>query len=318
MALFGSRRKGPRVLPYFGDPEALELRKELTGEEFHKTHSALASASALDREFLTSLLTEGYFGSLKALGRWVDAFPTSAVPLSFRGRHHIVLAWRARGDDVADSVSRRGWTKFFEHLESAESDLQRACELDPTDPTPWTGRLITARGLELGTEELLRRWEEVERRSPELLPAASLVLQGLAEKWGGSHAQMFDFARSRSEAAPDGSPMHALVAMAHIERWLYYDGFDDDEEGADAYLRDPAVRAELRAAAERSVASRAWVPHRWEIAERNAFAMALALVEDPAACDQFAVLGDRVTEEPWGYLDRPAAAFTRLRDEMCG
>ena len=41
---------------------------------------------------------------------------------------------------------------------------------------------------------------------------------------------MFAFARETAESALAGSPLHATLAMAHVERWLFFsmEGEDDD------------------------------------------------------------------------------------------
>jgi hypothetical protein len=44
------------------------------------------------------------------------------------------------------------------------------------------------------------------------------MIQALARKWSGSHDEMFEFARSESEQAPDGHSVHRIIALAQIAK----------------------------------------------------------------------------------------------------
>jgi len=55
----------------------------------------------------------------------------------------------------------------------------------------------------------------------------------LCQKWFGSHDHMFEFAWTVTSHAPNGADVHAMVAYAHIEQWLYQLAFDEDQNADD-------------------------------------------------------------------------------------
>jgi hypothetical protein len=110
---------------------------------------------------------------------------------------------------------------------------------------------------------------------------------------------------------PAGSPLGQLTAVAHLEHWLDLPREEDDE-----YIRSASVRAELLAAAERSVLHPDYVRRpRWPIAH-NVFAMALKFSDElAAAAVQFDTVGDLITEWPWYYAGEPVEVFQQVREE---
>jgi hypothetical protein len=160
-------------------------------------------------------------------------------------------------------------------------------------------------------DEARRRFEAVTRVHPDHVVAHEQRLQYLCRKWFGSHEEMFEFARATTERAPSGSMLHELIAVAHIERW------DRERTEADtAYITSDEVRAELLAAAGKSVFHPDYVPAGVGWAPRLAvFAMAFELADEfPTAWRAFALLDGQVTEWPWQYLGDPVEKFTRSRD----
>jgi hypothetical protein len=101
--------------------------------------------------------------------------------------------------------------------------------------------------------------------------------------------------------------------MAHLEQWLSM----RDTQEATEYMRSPAVRDSLRGAADRSVRNRAYRPGRTTLFERNWFAAAFYLADEPAAAaEHFRAIGDTVTTQPWSYFGRGSEGqtFCRARD----
>ncbi len=166
-------------------------------------------------------------------------------------------------------------------------------------------------GASLGPEIAACRFEAAVRRAPESPASHRVRLQQLSAKWGGSHDAMHEFARSVMLAAPEGSHLGELVALAHLEHWLSL------PEGEDrAYLTSPAVVAELQEAAFRSVLHPDFTPVRGWQASFNAFAMAFSLADQPKTARLlFDALDGFVTKSPWHYLSGdPVKAFRAHRD----
>ncbi len=122
---------------------------------------------------------------------------------------------------------------------------------------------------------------------------------------------MFAFARESAARAPAGSPLGALIPYAHLEKWI-----DDDRRRSNFdYLKQAEVQAEVNAAADRSIRHPDYVRRPGWPAAHNTFAMAFCLGDDDrSAVEQFDIIGDLMTEYPWGYgSGRPAAWFQKVR-----
>jgi len=243
---------------------------------------------------------------------WLAAEPTRAEPWMMRGLFRIGWAWEARGSGRAEDVAEDAWPEFHARLKLAEEDLQEATARDAKDALPWAYLLITGRALEVGVEELRRRYEEARKRAPEAWQVSWLMLEALTEKWSGSHELMFEFARAVSAAAPPGSALHALVAEAHLQRWLYF-RMEGDREGELAYYRTPEVQEELRRAWASGPGSPTFRAGRFAPNQRALFAFAFTLGGDDASARAVFDQLDRVTTEPWQHIGEPMEAFKAAR-----
>jgi hypothetical protein len=139
----------------------------------------------------------------ESAGSWIEeclaAEPSRAEPWLLRGLTRIGWAWQARGSGLASDVAEDAWPVFFERLRLAEGDLQEAIARDASDALPWAYLSITGRGLDVGVDELRRRWEEGRKRSPDPPPGCwSAQLSGPARR-----ADVRVRARGRA-AAPGG------------------------------------------------------------------------------------------------------------------
>jgi hypothetical protein len=126
---------------------------------------------------------------------------------------------------------------------------------------------------------------------------------------------MFAFAREAADASPDGSPVHAAIPLAHLERWLYFPMENPpDGKAQSRYFQAPAVQSELQRAWARGPGSAAFRPGRFATTQRALFAFGFAQGEDDArAREVFEQIGPKVTETPWAYLGDPVEAFREMR-----
>jgi hypothetical protein len=294
-----------------GDPAAHRFKSELPHGRWQAFHEFLeATTDWATRHWyvrqLSNLTTRPIWAD-----QWVAARPNSAIPLLFRGSHAIHWAWQARGSGGASTVRPDAWPVFRSRLLAANEDFSRAAAHDPGDPCPWAASLPVVRGLSLGQAEGRGRFAEAHRRDPWNLFACVDMIQLTAQKWGGSHAAMFEFARSASAQAPEGSSAHRVIPLAHIEKWL---DLRNAPLGNFRYFRQAKVRSEIYAAAAKSIHS----PHHpdglvsW--AGRNAFAFCFDLMGDgTAAQEQMKIIGPRITY-PWTIYPDALARARRARD----
>jgi hypothetical protein len=230
--------------PYLDLPGARSALASTRAGEPEPLHELLAAVgSPAEQEALVSALGGEQLGEV--LDRWVDRHGTSSpIPWCVRGHTRVRAGWALRGSAKASEVDERAWDGFFEHLRAAERDFQEAARRAPSAALPWTGLILTARALEIPKAELRARCQRASRDAALLPQAAEHALQGLCAKWGGSDEEMFAFARTTSDAAPDGDPVHRIVPLAWSE-WAA-------RHGDDAYLsRGDAARQEIEATARR-------------------------------------------------------------------
>jgi hypothetical protein len=312
------RRKAPPawvtpIDPWLGDDRTRAYVDALSGSDWVAGASMLdpAAASIEIREHLTGGHVMGLVaGRPEGFDAWVAARPDSATARLARGSHGISWGWEIRGGGYAKSVKQDAWAVFHERLREAEGDLFGAVELDPQDPLPWSALITSGRGLSIPKEELILRFEEAIRRSPGLPGAHFGVLQGLCQKWSGSHDEMFAFARERAGSAPDGSRLHGLVATAHMERWMA----DRDEPARKPYFVDPDVRAELVSHAHRSVLHPAWRDEADTVATLNMFACLLRLAGEQDLAQAVGMrIGRRRTQTPWAFFKDPDGLFMKTQ-----
>jgi len=299
----------PPVDELLGDPVAHRFRAELAEGRWQEFHDFAEATTDWDlRHFYVNDLSK-ISGRPGWLDEWVAARPQSAIPFLFRGSHGINWAWEARGGGRAKTVKEDAWPVFQARLVDADRDLARAATLDDRDPSPFARGIWAAMGLSLGQPEIRRRFGEAERRH-HLNGAASYgMVQALARKWFGSHEEMFEFARRVSAQAPDGHSGHKMIALAHLEQW-----FDLPRESQVTYFQAEPVKAEIRAAADRSVRSPRYAGGLLAPTDWNVFAMCFKLTHDYAAqLELMRLIGPLITPHPWRYQGDPGRAYERAR-----
>jgi hypothetical protein len=244
-----SRVAGWRVVfdPWCGDAEIPVLRAALAEGDPRPLIAAYEASGPIRREFLVHTATNDQ-PSIDFVTTWPDREPDRPLAWLLRGSQSVSEAWAARGRGYATTVEEDAWPTFIERLDAAERDLVEAARRG--DPLAWSMMLVSGRGLEVPKEELAYRYRSATMASPALCTAADQYLQGLCAKWGGSDEAMFEFARDVVSSAPVGDPRHRLIPIAHFERGI---NFRDEAKGTGAYRQDPMARAEILAAAERSV-----------------------------------------------------------------
>ncbi len=300
MGLFGRKTVTPSTVvidPALGDETRRRLIDAASARQWEPVRDLLSAADPADRSDLVWLLADAP-GTQDWLADIVRQNPASTIASLAYGVRLIAWAWEARTGARADMVSRDQFELFFERLRAAEDCLQGVVRREPDQAAAWHALIVTARGLQLDLAVARRRFDRTIAAAPGHRGAYDQLLQNLCRKWYGSHEQMFEFARGSMQQAPPGSVLGALVASAHIERWL---DADDAERGK--YLTRRDVRQEGLAAADRSVRHPDY-PSGWQgLAGRGMFAFAFVLGQEyKAAREQFRLIGDRIHRGPWHYL----------------
>jgi hypothetical protein len=307
---------GPAIDKCQGDQAARFLRAALERRDWPTARDFLSSITDRDDHAFYLSICAGVPGVQDWIQQWVEAEPQSTLPRLVQGVHAVYWAWEARGADYADRTPQAQLELFFNRVVFADNCLHEVAERDPHDTTARAFLLNSGMGRQVDLNEQGRRFTEVLKRHPQHRWAHGAMLQYLCAKWHGSHEQMFAFARHTSHNAPPGSPLHGVIADAHIEKYL-----DLGRSGAAAgYLEQPEVGAELMAAAERSVFHPAYQRRPGWPRTHNAFAFVLHRADQyQAAYRLYKEIGDDyITEHPWDYYntERPLDYFLQCRQTL--
>jgi hypothetical protein len=249
-------------------------------------------------------------GAEKLLRARLEADPRDALAATMLAHLLIETGWEIRGGGWASTVGSVQFEAFRSYLCQAEQLLISVCADDPDFDAAWCERIITARGLELGQAEARRRYDQLDRRCPHHTQAQMQLLQQLCPKWGGSLDAMHGFASACSQAAPTGTPNHAIVVDAHLEHWLGLKKRDDL-----SYFKSKAVHEEIRAAGDRSVRHPFFERGIGSVRALSMFALGYSLIEDWAGAKHcFTALGPYADRWGWQYLaDGAEKSFLKYR-----
>lgn len=228
----------------------------------------------------------------------------SATAQLFCGTNFNWRAWEARGGRLASEVSGGQWNLFGTWLDEAQKHLQKAIQLRPGDHEPYHRMIYVLLGKHGATLESQEYLQKVNQIHPNCLMAHLATLTHTLDKWGGSHAAMWKFARDVSARSPEGSPLHALIPAAIIERSVSY-MIDKDTEGANDFLQHQDTRDELYQAYLMSSGSNALLDTPLTAVVHNWFACALIYSQLKVGRDALQKVGSQITDRPWAYIRMP-------------
>ncbi|MFE9134295.1 hypothetical protein [Streptomyces sp. NPDC007355] len=300
------RRNGMYTLRALGDTRVLALVEAADAGDWEAVKAALAPFDlGRDHQVLGELAEMD--GVQDWIGRAVEEDKEHrATALLISGARHITWGWEARTAARAVDVTQDQWRVFHERLEIAEDQLFEAAELRPEWVTPWRRLLTSGRGMSLGSAVNETRLDAALRRDPLDLETHLEWLSQLQPRWGGEPGEAMAFARDAFARAPQGHRLGCVIAMAHIENWVESDRSD--------CLDDPAIRTELRKAADHSILH---PDHQrapgWQH-DFNTFAMALSLADERHTVRRvFQALDGAYTSWPWTYFAEPEKQFAKAQ-----
>jgi hypothetical protein len=296
-----------------GNPLAASLQQSLRGGDWRGAADLLAGVRDdwQLRSFLVGLATD-QAGRPTWLDTWVAERPDDAGGWLVRGGQAIKWAWEARGNGKVEGVDDDGRRLMHERIDLAVADLLEATRRGIDDPTPWALLIPCSIALGNGLEEASDWFAEAISRDPFHFAAHKQMLTRLCEKWGGSHAAMFQLARQASAAAPPGSRVHELVVTAHFERYRYYHSWEKDQEAAFAHLE--SARDEVEEADARRFPAGEPGDRWYDLAAHNelaCFYCATGLRE--RARHHLAATGGVYTGHPWDWYGGVPEGFDKAR-----
>ncbi|MEV6929706.1 hypothetical protein AB0M46_35165 [Dactylosporangium sp. NPDC051485] len=259
----------------------------------------------------------------------IESLREFAARQSYRPERWLLLgaalaaaAWGVRESPGRDWRSNRREKRIDRRIiaqkalvAEARTALRRAAALSPGDAVPWSELTGVVIGAPLHATETADVFKRACVLAPGLYLAHARHLVGLTRRWYGSPDRVLAFAQARVAGRPDGHPLHALVALAHVEG--YVDGvLRGMAPGrfwrAWRYFADPVVRDEVDSAADRLLAGPD--DHPWSMSAHQAFAAVYHRAGDLGRARAHLLRsGERAAVWPWRYFGDPGRRFGAAR-----
>ncbi|GII54856.1 hypothetical protein Pth03_32450 [Planotetraspora thailandica] len=264
------------------------------------------------RSLRVEALSRAAVGSSRSIEALVARDQSNPDLWLWLGRTRIEEAWALKPDVRARAAQAGRLRTYHEAMERSRRPLLTAAALAPGDPVPWESLMWLALGLDRPRADKDAVWFECSRRWPALYGGAVVRMITLSPDWGGSSQEMLEFARAGAERAPEGSPLPALVPLAHFE--LVASGRTRMTRGGWFSFE---VQREMVAASGRWSERRLGGAHPRAIEAHNAFGAAFFLTDlrRPARGHLVRTAG-RFSERPWSHLGDPGQHYLRACDRL--
>jgi hypothetical protein len=156
------------------------------------------------------------------------------------------MAWVDRGGGFANTVSDKGWEGFSLHLAQAESLLQTAWKMNPTNAQTAYRMMRIELGQGRGRERMEQWFNRAMTLETNYYDATQLMSFYLEPRWYGSEATALEFARSCVASTNWGGTVPLVLRQLHYSLARFY-----NQAESPAYWRKPEVWADVKSAFER-------------------------------------------------------------------
>lgn len=153
---------------------------------------------------------EAHFAALRD---WVKARPDSMTARVALADNLYSFAWKARGGDYADKVSRDSWKIFFQRLNEAVNVLTAAKGLKEQCPYWWSVLLRTELGLQTEKERYESSFSAAIKEWPDFTAFYYYRANYLLPRWNGEEGEWeSDLQKSADKVGgDDGNVLYARV-----------------------------------------------------------------------------------------------------------
>ena len=288
------------------------LQTDTFGDEVAKTILKNKDLDALKHVFdaIPNRWSDRYFYSLAmsrhfpvaVLKHWAESQRTSADAHLVYGARFLKWSWEARGYGSGRTISKDKRIEFYRRLALTRELLEESARLHPGDPTPWAYLIMVAVYSQAGEEAERRYFEQAIERDPSNWTAHMHRLTGLTAKYGGSHAEMFKFARESASSARQGSLVPILLTKAHSEYWKYLSLFEGNHEGARKYLQERDAHDETLEAYRRTLGSNRYDKREATFARINAAGWFWLIKSRDALRDELRALDGSIHDVHWRWV----------------
>lgn len=148
------------------------------------------------------------------------------------GCAHIDEAWEARGDGYSNTVSRKGFQGFKEHLDAARKALSASWEVHPELPEAPNKMISVAMGESIESNEERRWFDRAVAAQFDYAETYWKYYWALMPRWGGSIDEMLSFGRE----GIDSGRFDTTIPLQYF--YILMDGIKEYDYELDLFHRD--------------------------------------------------------------------------------
>jgi hypothetical protein len=174
-------------------------------------------------------------------------WPDESTSWLLKAKAYHLLAQIYRGSGYSDSVTKEGWKGFNDNLALEEKALNRAWELNSTDPRTAVEGIYLELGQGKGRDRMEQWFNRAMENDPEDYDACSAKLTYLEPKWYGSTAEMLEFGRECVQNTNWSGTVPLILVDAHYNICNEY----TDASERTNYWKQPDVWADINSSYER-------------------------------------------------------------------
>jgi hypothetical protein len=151
---------------------------------------------------------------------WDAAKPRSITARVAHADFFTAYAWRARGTDYSDKVTKEGWRLFDERLAQAAELLNKSAEFEPKCPMWWHVRMTVALGQGWSWDDHERLFQEAKAFEPEFWGYDVAKARYLLPRWHGQPGE-WEYALSLENDRPKGLGMETYARVVNAMGGYY-------------------------------------------------------------------------------------------------
>lgn len=164
-----------------------------------------------------------------------------------KGHAYVNMAWLARGNGYADTVTDEGWKVFSAHLATAQDALECAWKMNPHDIRIPIRMMAVMLGQGGGRDRMEIWFNRGMQLNQDNYGMCWQKLYYLEPKWYGSREDMLAFGRECVSNTNSGGHVPLILVDAH---WNYCRGYVDKPEQTN-YWKQADVWPDIKAAYDR-------------------------------------------------------------------
>jgi len=233
-----------------GGPDAVRWAQQVAAGDFREIRQFLAQTRASqdwqDRACMVSLAAEDLTEDV--INAACAAEPDAVDLKLLRAYVLSNMIGKSRGSKRADDTTDEQFQGAAYYVEATLACVGELVAADPGDPLPHVQALRSFMVFTQHHDYVKKAYEAAIQAAPNFVGAHMSMVNAQSEKWCGSHAESLQVARSAMSRSRLGDDTPSCLFMAHLLIYEYIRGFQKNAEGAQAYLKNPQVVAELNTA----------------------------------------------------------------------